>query len=121
MIGRAGEDLAREGGRADPVADADDGAVEVQFASIVDRPLVTFHDEPQVAERLIGLQVARPSHELLVGQVLRLLVATVADELPHLRQVRERLGVDRVIGPAGPERVSFNWMRSAGTPEDHPA
>ena len=78
MIGRAEEDLAREDLELNPVADADDRMVEVRFASIVGRPARDLLDEPQVAERLIGLQVAWPSHELLVGQVLRLLVATLA-------------------------------------------
>ena len=122
LVGRAREDLAREGGVADAVADADDRSVEVQLAAVVGRVLVALENEPQVAERLIRLQVARLPHELLVRQVLRLLVAALADELPHLRQVRERLGVDGVVRPAGPERVlvQLDALRRHAA-EHHPA
>ena len=122
LIRRAREDLAGEGGVADPVANADDGAVEVQLAAVVRRMLVALHHEPQIAQRLIRLQVARPAHELLVGEVLGFLVAAIADELPHRRQVLERLAVDRVVRPAGPEGILVQLDALGGhSPEDHAA
>jgi hypothetical protein len=62
LVRRARKDLAGEGRLADPVADANDGAVEVELATVVARSVVALHHEPQVAEGLIRLQVARPSH-----------------------------------------------------------
>jgi hypothetical protein len=121
LVGRAREGLAREGRVADPVADADHGAVEVQLAPVVRELVVAVHEEPQVAERLVGLQVARTPHELPVGQVLRLLVAPFAQELPHLGQVRERLRVDGVVRPAGPERVLVELDPLRGDAAEHHA
>ena len=47
--------------------DADDGAVEVQFASIVGRLLVTFYDEPQEHRLVAG---TRGDHEV-AGRLMR--------------------------------------------------
>ena len=121
LVRRAREDLSGEGGVADPVADADDGAVEVQLAAVVRRLVVAVHHDPQVAERLIGLQVTRAPHQLLVREVLRFLVAALADELPHPRQVLQRLAVDRVVGPSGPERVLVQLDALRGHSSEHHA
>ena len=52
--------------------------------------------------------------ELLVGQVLRLLVAPVPQQLPDLREVRQRLLVDGVVRAARPERVLVELDSFAG-------
>ena len=58
-----------------------------------------------VAERLEGHPAVFPcaqGHHLFIGQLLRFAVASLEDELAHLRQVFACLRVEHLIGTARP-------------------
>ncbi len=85
LVGRAREDLAGEGDVADPVAHADDRAVEVQLAPVVGRGLVAV--DRAAGRRAAGTPAGAaggPSASRPRGPALP--CSGLPRELPHLRQ-----------------------------------
>ena len=80
------------------------GRRQVEPADVVGRLAVDVGKaQPQVAERLIRRLLQRLGHDLLAQQRVGGLLVAVEDELAHLRQRFEGVGVDRVVRAAGPD------------------
>ena len=90
------------------IADDTLGMVKVQPALIVLIVGMTGHGDVQVAEGLVRHSHVLPhgiGHHLLVGQLLRLLVFTLEDELAHPWQRLAGVGVHHLVGLTGPQRL----------------
>ena len=100
------------------------GIVQVEPALIGGIVGMTGHGDIQVAEGLIGhahVLARTDGHHLLVGQLLRLLVLALKDELAHLGQGLLGMGVHHLVGLSGPDGLFVQLDVLDGRSAEHHA
>ena len=98
---------------ADRIGNGRQRPVEIEFAAVVFCALMV-EIQPQVSRRLIGHLLERTGHQEAIGKCISFAVAAVEDELPHLGKMRQGLGIDRLVGAAGPQRIFVDLQPLAG-------
>ena len=119
-IRRAGEHLPRERRLPCRVRHVRRRRGKVQIAAISLDRIDRVERQVQVAERLVRHLRERLRHHALAGQCRRIGVATLAQQATHVRDRGLGVGIDRVVGTAGPQRRLVELQALVGHPaEDH--
>ncbi len=118
LMGR--KTLPGEGYSSRPVGDGVNGPFQVESPGIIREFIMPGEMEFEVAKRLVGLLDQGHAHELLHGQLFRLLLPALEQQLPYSVEIAVGAQVGIIVGFARPERLFVELDTLLfGAPEDH--